>query len=120
MLKEAKHVMQQPGEPRRRWFDDDYFDLIIWLGPKDEVLGFQLCYDKERKARALTWTAEKGYKHTGIDDGDTAFGGAKMSPVLCADGLFDTRAVAEKLRKNTGELPEELAGLVLSKLEGYR
>ena len=31
MLSEDSHVRQPEGEPPRRWFSDDYFDLIVWL-----------------------------------------------------------------------------------------
>jgi len=31
MLCEIKNVKQYDGEPQRRWFVDDYFDLIVWL-----------------------------------------------------------------------------------------
>lgn len=120
MLKEAKHVMQVRGEPRRRWFDDDYFDLIIWFEKDDSVFGFQLCYDREKKARALTWTRAHGFRHSGIDDGDHAVGGAKNSPVLIEDGLFDAGAVEKKLAAAAGELPADLLAFVLGKLKEYR
>ncbi len=47
MLRELKQVRQHKGEPRRRWFNDDYFDLIVWFSEKDSISGFQLCCDKE-------------------------------------------------------------------------
>jgi hypothetical protein len=120
MLKEAKHVMQVPGEPRRRWFDDDYFDLIVWFEPGDEFFGFQLCYDRERKPRALTWTQKHGYKHTGIDTGEHVTGNSKSAPVLVADGLFDTNAVAKKLEAAAREMPHEIAVFVLEKVRAYK
>lgn len=112
--------MQVKGEPRRRWFDDEYFDLIIWFEPGDEVFGFQLCYDRERKPRALTWTRAHGYKHAGIDDGEHGFGAAKNSPVLVADGLFDAPSVSGRLAAAVGELPPDLAAFVLEKLKAFK
>jgi hypothetical protein len=32
MLRELSHVRQALEEPSRRWFADDFFDLIVWLG----------------------------------------------------------------------------------------
>jgi hypothetical protein len=32
MLRELSYVRQALEEPRRRWFADDFFDLIVWLG----------------------------------------------------------------------------------------
>lgn len=120
MLKEAMHVMQVKGEPRRRWFDDEYFDLIIWFEPGEEVFGFQLCYDRGRKPRALTWTRQHGYKHTGIDDGENSFGAAKASPVLIEDGLFDTGSVAKRFEAAAKDLPPEIAAFVLKKVKDYK
>ena len=42
MLKEYTHVRQIQGESKRRWFSDRYFDLIVWFGEQDEIVGFQL------------------------------------------------------------------------------
>ena len=120
MLKETRQVAQVKGEPRRRWFDDDYFDLIVWFGPGDEILGFQLCYDRERKPRALTWTARHGYKHAGIDDGENGFGASKSSPVLVDDGLFDTAPIAKKFEAASGEVPRAIAAFVLEKMLAYK
>ena len=45
-MKLLKNVRQIEGEPFRRWYADDYFDLFIWFDDNDKVTGFQLCYDK--------------------------------------------------------------------------
>ena len=61
MLTESRRVRQIKNEPRRRWFSDDYFDLIVWLGNGHEIIGFQLCYDKFGIERALSWKKGEGY-----------------------------------------------------------
>jgi hypothetical protein len=120
MLKEVKNVRQTEGEPRRRWFDDEYFDLIVWFDKDDSIWGFQLCYDREHKPRALTWTKRYGYKHAGIDDGEHSWGGSKSSPVLVADGLFDSGPIGKKLAADSGELPKELKDFVLWKVREFK
>ena len=120
MLKEAKNVRQIEGEPRRRWFDDEYFDLIVWLDKDDSVWGFQLCYDREYKPRALTWTKKDGYKHTGIDDWEGSGGMLKESPVLVVDGLFDSGVIGKKLEKASAELPPQISGFVLKKVSDFK
>ncbi len=120
MLKEARHVTQVKGEPRRRWFEDEYFDLIVWFEPGDEISGFQLCYDREKNPRALTWTKKHGYKHAGIDNGENAWGAPKNSPVLVEDGLFDAPSIGKKLEKSAGELPEELGAFVIEKVRSFK
>jgi len=49
MLREVPNVRQIKGESKRRWFSDDYFDLIIWLDETDEIVGFQLGRDRGHK-----------------------------------------------------------------------
>lgn len=120
MLKEVKNLMQIKGEPPRRWFDDEYFDLIVWLEPDASFFGFQLCYDRTRKPRALTWTKQSGYRHTGIDDGETGAGTSKASPVLVNDGLFDASSIAERLEAATGELPPVMAEFILEKVKAFK
>jgi hypothetical protein len=118
MLREIKGVSQPKGEPRRRWFDDEYFDLIVWYAADGGFFGFQLCYDRSRKPRALTWTAASGYRHSGVDDGEGAGVMAKEAPVLVADGLFDAPSVSQRFDKAAENLPAEIRGFVLGKLRG--
>ncbi len=120
MLKEAKKVRQIEGDPRRRWFDDEYFDLIVWFEKDDSIFGFQLCYDRENMPRALTWTKKNGYKHTGIDNGEYIWGTSKNAPVLVEDGLFDSPSIGKKLEKAAAELPRDIADFVLEKVRAFK
>jgi len=120
MLKEIKNVRQVDGEPRRRWFDDEYFDLIVWFDKDALVWGFQLCYDREKKPRALTWTRKNGYKHSGIDDGEGAGGTYKSSPILVMDGLFDAGTIAKKLEAASKDLPLQISLFILEKVRGVK
>jgi hypothetical protein len=70
MLVEIRNTRQIEGEGFRRWFTDEFFDLIVWYDEKRTLVGFQLCYDKEGRERALTWTREHGFQHNRIDDGE--------------------------------------------------
>ena len=94
MLRELADVRQIPGEPRRRWFADDYFDLIVWFNKKGESIGFQLCYDLPGEERALTWHKNTGFSHRRVDDGERQRP-YKATPILVADGSFDDAAVSE-------------------------
>jgi hypothetical protein len=117
MLVENRDVRQVPGEGTRRWFSDDYFDLILWY-ERGLIIGFQLCYDKEARERALTWHRPGRYLHTRVDDGEAPLT-FKMSPVLAQDGEFDTELVAEKFRLAGACLEPEVARLVLDALRAY-
>jgi len=48
MLTESANVRQFKGEPRRRWFQSQTEDLIVWYADDGSILGFQLCYDRKR------------------------------------------------------------------------
>ena len=60
MLTEFKGVRQREEEGIRRWFFNNYFDLIIWYDNSNQIEGFQLCYDKENNEKALTWLKKNG------------------------------------------------------------
>jgi len=119
MLRETPNVRQIPGEPPRRWFADEFFDLIVWLETDGSVNGFQLCYDREFHPRALTWTKTAGYSHNAIDDGDISTGSHKSSPVLVSDGLFNTKSVYDRFEQAAGLLPEEIRKIVSEKIKEF-
>ncbi|HAD03145.1 MAG: hypothetical protein A2091_12930 [Desulfuromonadales bacterium GWD2_61_12] len=112
MLQEHANVRQIPGEPRRRWFGDDYFDLIVWLAADDAVLGFQLCYDKQGEERALNWNAAGTSSHHGIDTGEDQPMRHKATPIAVADGVFDAAGIGEMFEAAAAELPEDIRLLV--------
>jgi len=118
MLREIRDVRQVRGEPRRRWFSDEDFDLIVWIDPENRILGFQLCYDKQTGQKALTWLKDDGYRHSRIDDGDNP-GKMKASPVLEADGHFDREGIGRRFRENRGDVPSKVADYVYDKIMNY-
>ena len=120
MLKEYKKVQQKKGEPRRRWFSDNYFDLIVWFDEKDEIIGFQLCYEISRNERALTWQKEEGYYHNRVISGESSAGISKLTPILVQDGVFDYESIARVLKNESRELEEKIAEFVYEKVKQYK
>lgn len=118
MLKEVSTVRQIPGEGQRRWFTDSSLDLILWYDHKNEISGFQLCYDKKVRERALTWRKGKGFSHEKVDDGEVP-GRPKMTPVLTPDGHFDAAAVASRFHRESAEIDRDIARFVLSTIAAY-
>lgn len=123
MLHEVQGARQVPGEGFRRWFTDQYFDLIVWYegaDPSGPITGFQLCYDKSSRERALTWRRGTGFAHEKVDDGEGGHAlAAKMSPILVPDGIFDAAGVAKRLAAHTAEMDSSVAAFVLETVEGY-
>ena len=119
MLTEVPHVRQISGEGPRRWFCDDYFDLIVWY-EEEAITGFQLCYDPNGHPRAYTWTQECGARHDGIDDGESSPEGRKATPILVRDGAFDSGAVVSRFNRVSNSLPPDIREVVMLRLEEER
>jgi hypothetical protein len=125
MLVERKSVRQIAGEGFRRWFSDEYFDLIVWYegearadSTADVVAGFQLCYDKRGQERSLSWRREGGFSHDLIDVGENP-GQPNMNPVLQPGGEL-SEAVVKRFRYNSLEVGLSIQNLVCTKLGEYR
>jgi hypothetical protein len=103
MLYEIKNVRQIPGEDTRRWYVDENTDLIVWYGPKEDVItGFQLCFDKKSVQRCLTWQRNSN----------------SGKSLLSADARYSRRRVIRLFDSISEELPEELSTLVRLVLTG--
>ncbi len=118
MLTELKKVSQIPGEPKRRWFCDDYFDLIVWYSKDDDIIGFQLCYDKDQNERALTWKNSSDYTHYRVDDGESRLC-PKGIPILVSDGMFDHDELVDRFLKESSAIEKGLSKFVYNKLINF-
>ena len=119
MLTEIEKTRQIPGEGIRRWFRDDELDLIVWYGDDGSIEGFQLCYDKLQHERALTWRKTGSYQHHAIDAGEPAAGGPKMSPVLVADGVVDSKRIEKIFSERCEGVPANLASRISKIILSY-
>ncbi len=115
-LREIKQVRQNPGEPLRRWFTSNEFDLYVWCDDSGKITAFQLCYDKAHSERAFTWKRGVGSSHHAVDDGEGRAFRHKASPIFVADGHFNSQGVADRLAEAGGQLPREILELVLNRL----
>jgi len=120
MLEEVLNVRQIDGEPRRRWFSDDYFDLIVWFDDDEKILGFQLSYGRFKGEHALIWHRESGYGHYRVDDGEGRPGKPKASPVLLPDGNFDSKGIAGIFKRESSKIDPLIATLVAEKILGAK
>jgi hypothetical protein len=115
MLKEFPN--RQPED--RRWFGDDFFDLIVWLDQRGEIVGFQLCYNVSGDEHALTWNEKTGFGHQRVDDGEL-HRPFKETPILVADGPFNSAAILRHFKERSNSMDEKVARFVLGKIEVYR
>ncbi len=106
-MKELINVRQIPGEPKRRWFSSADFDLIVWESDAQDMLGFELCYDKHHNERSLAWNKSSGFRHMAVDDGEQQPGRYKASPVLVPNGVFDVTRILAAFLEVSHSLPRE-------------
>ena len=117
-LREVLIVEQTDPKLRRRWFENDYFDLFTWQDPDGALAKFQLYYDVERNERALTWTRNVGTYHDGVDHGN-ATSGHPEAPILVSGGKFDSGTVVPRFERDSAALPPELRDVVLAKMREH-
>lgn len=118
MLKEWNNIKQHPNEPLRRWFFDDFFDLITWHDEKNSIVEFELCYDKGHSQRVFRWCENNYSCHMKVDEGECHPLNTKMSPIYVTDGLFDTSVIA-RFRKESLEVDEDIRSFVVNILSEY-
>ena len=119
MLTEIKNVRQIKGEFLRRWFNDEYFDLIVWLGDDKNIEGFQLCYDISNLEHALTWKRKGGFTHDKIDQGESKPGQHKSTPILVKDGFFDKIRMAERFFRASQNIDRKVADFVYDRILNF-
>jgi hypothetical protein len=113
-----KPCRQILDEPPRRWIYDDYFDLIVWGVSADTLIGFQLCYDKPGRERALTWKRDKGLSHMAVSGGDTSPLG-NYTPILVPDGEFPADMVTRQFLWRSAGIDSWIRDLVMEKIGEY-
>lgn len=119
MLQEIAEVNQDPNEPFRRWFTGSNFDLIVWIDPLGNTIGFQLCYHDGDGEKALTWMKDKGFSHRAVDDGEERGYRPKRTPILVPDGVFHMDHVLDLFQAASRDMDPAVAKLVIETLKTY-
>src|SRR6185295_5161119 len=114
-LREVSIVEQRDPAVRRRWFENDYFDLFTWQDATGTLTKFQLYYDVERNERALAWSRSGGTYQDGADRGDPPAGN-EQAPNFVSDGKFDSATVVPRFERDSATLPSELRDFVVAKM----
>jgi len=118
MLKEIDGVRQDDPDHRRRWFQDDYFDLFVWQSAESVIVAFQLCYDVASRERVLSWREASGFSHNRIDSGE-ATPRKNMSPILVADGILPVEAVLPRFVRRARDIDRAISRFIAGKLREY-
>lgn len=115
MLFELKNVDQKEPGIHRRWFLDNYFELITWARD-NQLIGFQLCYDRLGHEKCLTWKKDEGYIHDTVDDGHVS-AGMHMTAILVQDGPVPVDMLYEQFQEESSSIDEGIRKFVLEKLQ---
>lgn len=118
MLREISHVSQTPGEPKKSWYTDDFFDLFVWFDEQDKIVSFQLSYGKPANEKMLTWNKRSGITHARVDDGEQQAGRQKAAPILVRDGPV-ANALTDDFRSACTQIDQRVATFVIEKLEQF-
>jgi len=120
MLTEISKPRQIEGEAYRRWFSSEDMDLIVWQQSKQgQIIGFQLCYDKERHEKALTWKTASGFTHTCVDDGEDHKTKYKSTPILFNNTQPNIDLLLALFKQQSGQLDQHLLDLISDKICAY-
>jgi hypothetical protein len=116
MLREIRNIKAIPGQGPRRWFNDEHFDLFVWYDAGGRILGFQLCFDKDKRVeRALSFTEEEGYSLNQVAGENSVCD--MGSPVLAPGGEFSHRQLIDQLDERSAALERSLYEYLREKLE---
>jgi hypothetical protein len=121
MLVESSRVHQIEGEPRRRVFTDEDFDLIVWYEQEhNRLIGFQLCYNKQTGEQALTWREANGFSHHSVDGGEDGAHSHKRTSILTAKGgVVTPDKLAERFQEHSQFIESAIVRFVQQKLTEY-
>src|SRR4051794_24039581 len=114
-MREILNVRQHAGESRRRWFCDDYFELIVWFDMADEIVMFELSYDMSENWRAIRWKIGSGCTHHTVDDGEDR-PHRNATPLLRPAGESPPAEVFDGFAERSGLLEEAIGTFVNGKL----
>lgn len=116
MLTEIKNVRQNTGEPNRRWFTDINIDLIVWQDQASNIVGFQICYDKQTKEKSITWDEDNGLSYFLVDSGEYRPGKYKSAPVMSREASANLHRLQKEFELICDNIDEKLANFVLEKI----
>ena len=116
MLTERADIRQNSGESHRRWFSDDYFDLIVWFNESDDIILFQLGYDPDGVDSLFEWRPASGLSHFTVDAAGRRPARHARTPFLVPAQAPDVTALADRFNAQVGTIEPSIVDFVLDKL----
>lgn len=102
----------------RRWFSDQYIDLVFWENDKGEIQVVHLCYNKNIDEHALVWKLDSGYEHYKVDEGEP--GPLKnLSPMMVDDGKMDLDKLKKDFNIRSKNLEDKVKNKIIDVIENF-
>lgn len=119
-ITENKNVRQRPDEGFRRWFVNDYFDIIFWYESDTTTLkGFQFCYSRNNKEKVFTWEPGRVSSHYVSSNQFEPGMSSYATAILDGDAGAIPQNALERLKKDAGELQADYVSLIIDRAEQY-
>lgn len=115
MLREITASKRSEGPYERRWYQDDLFDLYVWLDADGAIAHFQLAYDKPTIEKALDWKRDDGFMHYRVNQ-YAADNRGSMTPLLIMDSEFPKQRVIREFDTHSTSIDIGVADFVAQML----
>ena len=90
----------------------------MWFSPSGSIARFELCYDKSRAERALTWNDAGRYGHFRVDTGEpTPL--KNLSPILVAAGALSKDRVIAEFLAVSAHLDPAIRSFVVARIQEF-
>lgn len=112
--------VRQDASGRKRWFQDEYFDLFLWQDEGGAPFAFQLCYARSSGAEgAISWSEAEGFAHASVDTGGLRARYAE-TPLLRPDGTPPYFRIYRRFLAAASDWDPLLRAFMLERLREYR
>lgn len=121
-MTENTSVRQRPEEGFRRWFLNDFFDVILWYDREGGTLtGYQVCYGKNQLGeRAFSRFGDKIGHHLVSSRSTEAELRGIQSAILHDDGGILTGQLIQDLVSCAENLPDSVLETILRDMKNYQ
>jgi hypothetical protein len=116
LLTEIVNISDTSPGLRRRWFTDADMDLYVWYDRHQQLVEFQLCYDKRGNEQALAWDSESGLSHHLVNTGDARPDTINQTALLQEETVPDISRVKALFTQTGQTLEHNLFEFILARL----
>jgi len=119
MFGESRIISQTPGEPRRRWFVDGDYELLVWVGEDGSPIGFQLIYPIGEGRATFTQSPSGFLSHGQIDDGPRNSIAHMLAPLIRRDNALPLERVLSGFAARCESLDVGIVKMVVRELRRF-